>query len=90
MNENTIVKEYEVIRPLFHKKDSIFDNCTRDCHYKYFHTFDHNCVDDIKFKNIRKNKVINLTISDKSMGLFEINEKLKIAGQNGFIINRKL
>ena len=41
MNENVIVKEYEYIKPLIQKIDSIFDNCIRDCDKKYFHTFDH-------------------------------------------------
>ena len=41
MNENqnqlTIVKQYEIIKPLIHKIDSIIDNCIRDCHNKFFH-----------------------------------------------------
>ena len=34
MNENqlTKVKQYETIKPLIHKIDSIIDNCTNDCH----------------------------------------------------------
>ena len=33
MNENqlTIVKKYEIIKPLIHKKDSENDNCYRNC-----------------------------------------------------------
>ena len=36
INENqlTIVEKNEIIIPLIHKKDSIFDNCYRDCHNK--------------------------------------------------------
>ena len=38
MNENqlTVVKEYEVIKPLVQKKDSIIDICLRDCYKKIF------------------------------------------------------
>ena len=41
MNENqlTMVKKYQFDKPLIHKIDSIIDNCYRDCHTKYFHTF---------------------------------------------------
>ena len=51
MNENqlTIVKEYEFDNPLIQKIDSIIDNCIRDCHYIYFHTFDHVCEYDLNF-----------------------------------------
>ena len=76
MNENqlTIVKEYEFDNPLIQKIDSIIDDCIRDCHYKYFHTFDHVCEYDINFTNICNNETVNFTISHKSMGLFELNK----------------
>ena len=89
MNENIIVKEYKYIKPLIQKIDSIIDNCIRDCHNKYFHTFDHVCVYDIKLTNISNNQTFDLTISDKSMGLDELNKKLKFARENGFICNQK-
>ena len=38
-NQLTIVKEYEFDNSLIHKLDPI-----RDCHNKYFHTFDHVCM----------------------------------------------
>ena len=50
MYESGIVKEYEFIIPLIHKIDSIIDNCIRGCQNKYFHSFDHICVYDIKLK----------------------------------------
>ena len=31
-------------------------------------------------------KIIKITISDKSMGLYELNKKLTVARQNGFKI----
>ena len=42
MNESqlTIVKKYEINKPLFHKMDAIIDNCYRDCHKKFFHTLE--------------------------------------------------
>ena len=65
--------------------DSIIDNCYRDCHSKYYHTFDYKCEYDIKLTNISNNEIINLKISDKNMNLYELNKKLTIARQKGFI-----
>ena len=86
--ENVIVKEYEFDKPLIHKIDSIIDNCIRDCHHKYFHTFDHICEYGLNFTNISNNETVNFTISNKNMGLYELNEKLTIARGNGFIFNQ--
>ena len=72
-NENVIVKEYEFDEPLIQKIDSIIDDCIRDCHNKYFHTFDHICEYDIQLTDIINNELINITFSDKSMGLCELN-----------------
>ena len=41
--ESYLVKEYNFVNPLIKKIDSIIDNSIRDCHNKYFHTFDHIC-----------------------------------------------
>ena len=43
MNKNqlTIVKEYKFDKPLIQQIDSLIDNSIRDCHHKYFHTFDY-------------------------------------------------
>ena len=86
MNENElcVVKEYKFDNPLFHKIDSIIDNCYRDCHNKYFHTFKYVCIYDITLTNITNNERINITISDESLGLYELNKKLTIARQRGF------
>ena len=86
MNENElyIVKEYKFDKPLFHKIDSIIDGCYRDCHNKYFHTFKYVCIYDIKLTNITNNEIINRSISDKNMNLFELNKKLTLARQRGF------
>ena len=88
MNENVIVKEYEFDNPLIQKIDSLIDNFIRDCHNKYFHTFDHICEYDIKFTNITNNESLNFTISDKSMGMYELNKKLAIARERGYIFNQ--
>ena len=84
--ENFIVMEYEFDKPLIHMIDSTIDNCIRDCHHKYFHTFDHVCEYDLNFTNISNNETVNF-ISNKNMGLYELNEKLTIARGNGFIFN---
>ena len=90
MNKNqlTIVKEYEFDKPLIQKIDSLIDNSIRDCHHKYFHTFDHICEYNLNFTNITNNELVNFTISEKSTGMYELNKKLAIARGNGFIINQ--
>ena len=76
MNENQVnnVKEYEFDKPLIRKIDSVINDCFRDCHNKYFHTFDHICCYDIKLTNITNNEKINITISDKNMSLYELKK----------------
>ena len=86
--ENVIVKEYEFDKPLIQKIYSIIDNCIRDCHNKYFHTFDHICEYDIQLTNTTNNESVNFTISEKSMGMYDLNKKLTIARGNGFIFNQ--
>ena len=90
MNENElyVVKEYKFDNPLITKIDSISDNCYRDCHNKYFHTIKYVCIYDIKLTNITNNEIIYITISDESINLFELNKKLKLARQRGFIFNQ--
>ena len=88
MNENVFVKEYEFDKPLIQKIDFIVDDSIRDCHHKYFHTFDHICGYDIQLTNITNNEIVNLTISDKSMILYELSKKLTVARGNGFVFNQ--
>ena len=88
MNENVIVKEYEIDNPLIQNIDSLIDNSIRDCHNKYFHTFDHICEYNLNFTNTTNNETANFTFSDKSMGMYELNKKLTIARENGFIFNQ--
>ena len=88
MNENANFKEYEFNKPLIQKMDSIIDDSIRDCHKKYFHTFDHICVYDIKLTNITNNERIYLKTCDKSMNLYEIHKKLTVAREKGFIFNQ--
>ena len=88
MNENVLVKENEFEKPLIHKIDSVIDNCIRDCHNNYFHTFDHVCVYNIKLTININNGMINLTISDKNLSLYELNKKLKITRERGFIFTQ--
>ena len=86
-NEIDIVREYELDNPPIQIIGSLNDNSIRDCHNKYFHTFDHICEYDLNFTNITKNEIVNFTISDKSMGLKEVNKKLSLARQRGCIYN---
>ena len=84
LTENDIVREYEFDNPLIQNIDSLIDNSIRDCHNKYFHTFDHICEYDLNFTNITNNESVNFTISDKSMGMYELNKKLSLARERGF------
>ena len=90
MNKNqfTIVEEYKFDKPLFQKIDSLIDNSIRDCHHKYFHTFDLVCEYDITFTNITNNETDNFTISDKCMGMYDWNKNLAIARERGFKFNQ--
>ena len=67
LNENVIVKEYEFDKPTIQKTDSLIDNSIRDCHNKYFHTFDHICENILNFTNTSNNESVNFTTSDKCM-----------------------
>ena len=88
MNEKVIVKEHEFKNPLIQKIGSLIDNCIRDCHDQYFHTFDHICEYVLNFTNIGFNETVNFTISDKCMGMYELNQNLAIARGNSFIFNQ--
>ena len=84
----TIVKEYKFDRPLIQKIDSLIKNSIRDCHQKYFHFSDHVCEYDLNFTNITINETVNFTISDKRMGMYELNKKLAITRERGFNYNQ--
>ena len=90
MNANrlTIVKEFAFNKPPIQKIDSLIDNSIRDCHKKYFHTFDHVCEYDLNFTNIANSETANFTISDKGMGMYELNKKLVIPRERGFKFNQ--
>ena len=55
-NQLTFVKEYEFESPLIQKIDSLIDISFRDCHNKYFHTFDHICEYELNFSIITNNE----------------------------------
>ena len=85
MNEHqlTIVKEYIFDIPLIQKIDSLIDNSIGDCHHKYFHTFDHICEYILIFTNTNNSESVSFTISDKNMGMYELNQKLAVAPEKG-------
>ena len=88
MNENVVVDEYKFNNPLIQKIDSLSDNSIKDCLKKYFPSFDHICEYDLSFTNIGNNETVIFTISDKSMGLYELNKKLPSARGNGYLFNQ--
>ena len=87
-NQLTIVKEYNFDNPPIQNINSIISECYRDCHRKYFHTFDFICEYNLNFTNITNNEIVNFTISDKSMGMYELNQKLTLAKKRGYIFNQ--
>ena len=89
MNEKqlTIVKEYKIDKPLIHKVDSIIDKCYRDCHNNCVHKLKYRCIYNNSSTNIRNIEIIILSISDESLGLYDLINELKVAGPNGFIFN---
>ena len=89
INENqlTIVKEYEFDNPPIQNINSIISECYRDCHEKYSHTFDFICENKLNFTNNTNNELINFTISDKNMSMYELNKKLTLARKRSFEFN---
>ena len=85
MNENVIVKEYDFNKQLIQKKYCLINKSIRDYHDNYFHTIDQICEYDLNFTNIGNNETVNFKISDKSMGMYEMNQNLAKARGNGFI-----
>ena len=75
-----------ITRP-FQNINSIISECYRDCHHKYFHTFDFICEYNLNFTNNTNNASVNFTISDKNMGMYELNQKLTLSKQRGFKFN---
>ena len=86
-NKLTVVKEYNFDNPPIQNINSIISECYRDCHHKYFHTFDFICEYNLNFTNTNNNESVNFTISEKSMGVYELNLKLTLAKQRGFKFN---
>ena len=87
-NELKVVKKYKIVNPLIQNINSIISECYRDCHHKYFHTFDFICEYNLNFTNNTNNELVNFTISEKSMGVYELNHRLTLAKQRGFNFNQ--
>ena len=90
MKENEIyhVKEFNSDSPIITEINSLIYKGFKDCHNIYFQKFKFECINDIKLTNISNNEILNLTISGKSMEVYEVNKKLTVARQNGFIFNQ--
>ena len=88
VNENQLSVEYKFDNLLTRKIDALIDNSIRDCYDNYFHTFHHVCEYDLNFTIFSNNETVNFTISDKCMGIYELDQKLAIARENGFRFNQ--
>ena len=87
-NELTVVKEYKFDNPLIQNIVCIIDKCYKDCHYKYFHTIEYECVYNLNFTNNTNNEIVTLTISGKNLGLYDLNKKITLARERGCIFNQ--
>ena len=87
-NELKVVKKYRIVNTLIQNINSIISECYRDCHHKYFHTFDFICEYNLNFTNNTNNELVNFTISEKSVGVYELNHRLTLAKQRGYIFNQ--
>ena len=67
-----MVEEYDFNKPPIQRIDSLTNKSIGDWYKKYLHTFDHICVYDTNFTNYANNETVDLTYSDKIMGLFEL------------------
>ena len=87
MNENELylAKIYKFDNPLCIEMDSVLDTCFKVCFNKNFHKFKYDCIYDNKFINIANDEMIVFTVSGKNMDLYDLNNKLKIARERGFI-----
>ena len=87
-NENhlTVVREYEFVEPAFNTIDSIIDNCYRDCHNKYYHTFKYECIYDLNFTYTSNNEIDNFTISHKKHGFVRFEQKISCCATTRFYI----
>ena len=83
-----LVKKYNFVNPLIQKIDSVIDNSIRDWHKNFFHKFKYRLVYDNNFTNISNNESVNFEISDKIMGMYELNKKLTLARGNGYTFNQ--
>ena len=68
------MKEYLFDNPFITELDSVIDKCFRDYHNNYFHNFNYECIYDFKLTNITNNEIFILTISGKSMNLYELKK----------------
>ena len=87
-NELYVGKDYKFDHPVITEVDSIIDKSFGDCHNNYFHNFKYECTYDIKLTNFTNNEINNLTISGKSMSLFELNKNSIVVRQNSFLFNQ--
>ena len=65
-NQLAIFEEYEFNNPLIQKIDSRIDISKRDCHNKYFHTFDHLSGYDLSFTNNTDNETVSFQFPIKA------------------------
>ena len=88
MNEKYLafVKEYTFDKPLIQKIDFLIDKCHRDCHDKYFCTFEYTGIYNSKLTNTSNNEIVILTTTDKRTVLYELKTIWELLDRNGLFL----
>ena len=71
---SVLIQLYENVNPEINETFSIIDNCAKDCHDEFFHSFTFRCINKI---GMTKDEFVSGMISDKELKNF--------VRKNGFI-----
>ena len=93
MNESSIVKEYEFIKPEIVEIGNLLDEVINDCKMKNFDTFKCICVYNIEFRDITIKENGSLNFSQDCLKIkykyYGLNKKVENAKCNKFEFNEK-
>ena len=85
-----LLKKHKFDIPIISEIDCMLDKCFKGCHNNYFQKFLCECTYDNKLTNTTNVEVVSLTISGKSMNLYDLIKNLAFDRQNGFVFNQRI